>query len=168
MQSLDLEHVHKTGTVADDQDIAFADGVRPRIAGDGVIAAFRDHLRAGLDHGATVDELLHKFMLLEADQGLLRIEIVIFPVGPDDHAHGDLVLAEGVHNAAAEDARPDERGPDGPAHGVHDAVVAELLILLGRDLDQLLGADGEEFVRFPLEARLLYVFFGQQAVAAFG
>ena len=138
------------------------------IARDRVPAAFGDHLGAGLDDRAALDELLDELVLLEPHERVLRVEVVVLPVEADDHADGEVVLLAGVDDAAAEHAGTEDRRPDRIAHRVDDPAARELVVLLGRDLDQLLDAEREELGRLALEARLLDEPLGDQAVAAFG
>ncbi|MBA7701428.1 hypothetical protein ES703_110166 [subsurface metagenome] len=79
-------------------------------------------------------------MILEIRQGILHIKIIVLPIGPDNHANGNMVLCSGVYDAAAEHPRADGRCPDWIAHSVNDPAGGELVILLGTYLYNLLYA----------------------------
>ena len=63
--------------------------------------------RAGSGSDArSAQEIRDERMRLEEFQFELRIEVLVFPVQPEDQAHRHLVLAHAIEESAAEDVVP--------------------------------------------------------------
>ena len=154
VQTLDLMHIDKTGAVPQDHHVALADAPRLGVSRYGVVSTLGNHFGAGLDDLAPVDELFDQAVILEIRQRILHIEIAVLPVGPHNHADGQMILGSGVHDAAAEHPGPDDRRPDGIAHRVNDPPRRELVVLFGADLDQLFDADRIQLRTLPFQVGL--------------
>ena len=154
MNALDAQRIEKSCSVAYDKhpgSLHFRNGI---------VAAFRNDLRAIGNRLAALEMTLHRICALELTEQIERIDLralVVKRVGIADH---DLRFRYMIHKSAAvgiEVAWPSER--------VHH--LAGLLSTCG-NLDQLLDADGVRLRTHTLESLRGDQPFSEDAAAALG
>ena len=133
--ALDARHVHEAGGAAD-QRAAREDELRHRLP-----AAFGERARAVADALAAGESVADQRMRLETLEFVERRQIRIVVVEVDDETDRHEIVAEMIEERAAAGAVVER-----PAHGV---LHKPALVILRRDLPQLLQADAE-FLRLAV------------------
>jgi len=92
VEAFDFEHIYEACTIAEDDAICFADGAGVWVSWYGVVAAFGNHFCAGFDDGSSFDEAFDKAVVFKASEGVLGVEVGVFPICADNHTDGEVVF----------------------------------------------------------------------------